>query len=449
MSPSVAAWEKAQERELARLRAPGGDREHLVEMLEMSALLELSRLTAAHLDLASYTQSVLDVITQFFAVDACTVALWVPGLPLLRATFGDAPDDDVLTGAVAGGEPQEVDGRHYFPLLLDGRVVGALAVTWADGPLSGRGFFAQAAHQLSTTLGILVEAERLRRQAATANALHLASSITSVEDEELDKLTSSLATLPNASGAQLSLLPALSIVPITCTAGLVDDALPFTERELTVDDTRLTVRLTWSLDPLPADLAAVEDVFGALVSSLMRAEQQRRLMEEVETDPLTGVGNRRRASRALSAALSRASRFGESVAVLAFDLDHFKQANDTYGHAVGDSVLQAFAQLLGHTGRGYDTVARMGGEEFILVCPATDAAGAARIAERARAETPTACAPWLDGWRQTVSIGIAVFPEAGEQPDRLLRAADEALYEAKRAGRDRAVVSSACHEPAH
>ena len=181
---------------------------------------------------------------------------------------------------------------------------------------------------------------------------------------------------------------------------------------------------------------------------MVRSETARQLHEQLEVDPLTGVGNRRRGSRALAAAISRAERHAESVSVLALDLDHFKQVNDQLGHPTGDAVLQRFAAMLAEEVRPYDTVVRSGGEEFLIICPTIDAVGARALALRLLARTPGLCSELLpDGLGQTVSIGIAVFPDAADYPDGLVRKADGALYEAKRAGRNAVMVAAVSDRP--
>ncbi len=129
---------------------------------------------------------------------------------------------------------------------------------------------------------------------------------------------------------------------------------------------------------------------------------------------------------------------------MALDLDHFKRVNDTLGHPVGDAVLQAFTNMMFDQVRAYDTVARMGGEEFAILCPGLDALEARAVAERIIEATPVVCAGALGRtFRQTVSIGIALFPDHGEFGDALLRKADAALYDAKKQGRNRVVVAGA------
>lgn len=125
------------------------------------------------------------------------------------------------------------------------------------------------------------------------------------------------------------------------------------------------------------------------------------------------------------------------MAVLLCDLDRFKSVNDVLGHEVGDQVLVRFADLLQRSVRAFDTVTRWGGEEFLVICPSCDQASAIIVAERLLAECPTATEDVLpETMRQTVSIGIAIYPETARNPEVLVRAADDALYLAKRSGRD-------------
>src|SRR5262249_22129164 len=139
----------------------------------------------------------------------------------------------------------------------------------------------------------------------------------------------------------------------------------------------------------------------------------------------------------------RAGRFGRTLAVLALDLDRFKDVNDRYGHTAGDGVLAEFARRLRGEIREVDFAFRHGGEEFIVLLPETDAAGAAVRAERLGAavrDTPVlvASAQSADPVRipVTVSIGVAVFPDHATTGPAVLAAAEDALYAAKMAGRD-------------
>ncbi|WP_433214361.1 diguanylate cyclase [Dactylosporangium sp. CS-047395] len=162
------------------------------------------------------------------------------------------------------------------------------------------------------------------------------------------------------------------------------------------------------------------------------------------TDPLTGLSNYRYLRESLRREVERASRFGRDLAVLCLDLDHFKEVNDTYGHAAGDAVLAEFARRLRAEIREVDFAFRQGGEEFVVLLPETDATGAAVLAERLgvavrRSPVLVVSATGSAPPRRipvTVSIGIAVFPHHGPTGAAVLEAADDALYAAKAGGRD-------------
>jgi diguanylate cyclase (GGDEF)-like protein len=163
-----------------------------------------------------------------------------------------------------------------------------------------------------------------------------------------------------------------------------------------------------------------------------------RLADVARTDPLTGLRNRRAYDEILETELARADRTGEPLSLVIGDLDHFKDVNDRFGHAAGDDVLQRVAALLERSGRRVDVAVRLGGEEFALLLPATDARGAMRVALRAgesfRREFRR------DAVAVTMSFGVASYPDHGSDAATLFKAADAALLAAKAQGRDRAVV---------
>jgi diguanylate cyclase (GGDEF)-like protein len=167
------------------------------------------------------------------------------------------------------------------------------------------------------------------------------------------------------------------------------------------------------------------------------------LASMVLSDPLTGCLNRRGFDQALAREVGRASRSGSALALLALDLDHFKLINDTHGHLLGDEVLRAAGALLNRACRTGDVVARTGGEEFTVLLPDTDAAGAFQFASRlcdlVRGHPFPPPAPGGDPIRVTTSIGVvAGAPEPRGDFTALFSArADVALYVAKRSGRDR------------
>lgn len=175
-----------------------------------------------------------------------------------------------------------------------------------------------------------------------------------------------------------------------------------------------------------------------LLSNLIWAIKLRRVNKQLlrasQTDRLTGLYNRAALDELLAKELERSERYGRTLSVVLIDLDQFKRVNDELGHLVGDRVLIAFADVLRATLRNYDTAGRWGGEEFLILCPETNAEQARVVAERICAATRVR--PFETGWRQTVSIGFAEL-RPRDSIDALLRRADEALYQAKNSGRDR------------
>jgi diguanylate cyclase (GGDEF)-like protein len=159
-------------------------------------------------------------------------------------------------------------------------------------------------------------------------------------------------------------------------------------------------------------------------------------------DWLTGIYNRRHFETLARAELARCQRYMRPLSILMLDVDHFKAINDRFGHAAGDRVLQTIAALCRGAKRDSDVVARLGGEEFALMLPETTEAAAVQLAERLRQQV-LECAPTVDGEKLdvTVSIGIAGASLRTSGIEALLRRADQALYEAKRKGRNRVVVS--------
>jgi diguanylate cyclase (GGDEF)-like protein len=154
---------------------------------------------------------------------------------------------------------------------------------------------------------------------------------------------------------------------------------------------------------------------------------------EARIDSLTGLANRRALEEILAAEISRAQRFTHQLAIVLLDLDRFKEINDSFGHAAGDVMLRAVSRLLTSLARQGDTVARWGGEEFVVVLPETDLAGAQRFAERLRR---TIEAHSIGDMHTSASCGVAtMLPE--DSVEELLGAADQALYQAKSNGRNR------------
>lgn len=196
---------------------------------------------------------------------------------------------------------------------------------------------------------------------------------------------------------------------------------------------------------LPAT-SVLASKLGALRSRL--CAQRNELTEALATiqelairDELTGLVNRRHAQQLLEDEARRSERSAEPFSIALIDLDHFKRINDVHGHAGGDAVLKAFADEARHTVRACDVIARWGGEEFLLIMPATDARSALLAVERVRRRVEQLHV--LDGAIGsgiTLSAGVAEHL-AGERVADVLARADEALYRAKGTGRNRVIVA--------
>jgi two-component system cell cycle response regulator len=168
-------------------------------------------------------------------------------------------------------------------------------------------------------------------------------------------------------------------------------------------------------------------------------------MEMAITDGLTGLHNRRYLERHLATLVLQAIGRSKPLSVLVLDIDHFKAINDTYGHAAGDDVLREISRRLRKAVRGIDLACRMGGEEFVIAMPDTDAALALLVSERLRqkiAREPFQIADSGAALAVTVSIGVSSLISSEDVPKALLKRADEALYRAKRAGRNRVAAAA-------
>jgi diguanylate cyclase (GGDEF)-like protein len=185
------------------------------------------------------------------------------------------------------------------------------------------------------------------------------------------------------------------------------------------------------------ELAQLAGTFNAMADKLARSQA---LLRELSThDSLTGLLNYRELHRQLADEAERSRRYGRPFSLVMLDIDHFKAVNDTYGHLAGDKALRALAALIRQEVRPTDVVARYGGEEFVLVLPETAGPGAMTLAERLRVHVAghavTVAADHTIS--MTVSIGVASCPDGANAAQKLLSAADQALYAAKSAGRNR------------
>ena len=169
-------------------------------------------------------------------------------------------------------------------------------------------------------------------------------------------------------------------------------------------------------------------------------------MEMAVTDALTGLHNRRYMTSQLQALVGRAAQGGAQVAALVLDIDHFKSVNDSFGHDAGDEVLVEFAVRLATNVRAVDLPCRMGGEEFVVVMPGASLEDAGRVAERIRRDVASAPFRVMGGKEQitiTISIGVSATTGDGDTPEGLLKRADEGVYEAKAAGRNKVIAKAA------
>lgn len=172
------------------------------------------------------------------------------------------------------------------------------------------------------------------------------------------------------------------------------------------------------------------------------AVYEQRLIEMNMKDGLTGIYNRRFLNTRLRKEIDRTRRYRNALSLVMFDLDHFKVVNDTYGHLFGDYILQALTALIGNLIRSTDVLVRYGGEEFCCILPDTDLNQAAVIAERCRrvVEENLFHSQKITV-RITISVGIAQVIEAIDTPEKLIGQADQALYAAKKSGRNRVVLA--------
>jgi diguanylate cyclase (GGDEF)-like protein len=197
-----------------------------------------------------------------------------------------------------------------------------------------------------------------------------------------------------------------------------------------VEDGDITPSFVLGVDKRPDDLTLLANSFESMRS---------RLAEQIGTDPLTGCLNRRALESRLRAEWRQAKRRNSTVTVLAIDLDHFKNINDTRGHPFGDIVLQELAGIMKATARDTDAVARHGGDEFVIVLPDTGWEGALTFAERLRRQVDDfTFGAETAGIRITISVGVALARGTDPiSPEMLLHEADRSLYKAKSGGRNR------------
>lgn len=240
--------------------------------------------------------------------------------------------------------------------------------------------------------------------------------------------------------SQLRSLERTRFLPILLIAEQGDDDMIVRALDLGVTD-----YLMRPVDPNELLARSLTQIRRKRYNDRLRASVKQTI-ELAVTDGLTGLHNRRYLDSHLKLLIDRSLARGRQMSICMTDIDRFKLINDTYGHDVGDAVLREFASRLRTAVRGADLACRYGGEEFVLVMPDTSAETAAAVAERLRMTIEQEPFRLSDGGvplQVTASIGIASLLPQGDTPDTLLKRADNALYEAKRAGRNRVVAAAA------
>lgn len=203
-------------------------------------------------------------------------------------------------------------------------------------------------------------------------------------------------------------------------------------------------RLALTISVIVPLIVAAPVAYAGFTLLLKVVESKRRIEKLSRTDELTNLYNRRYFMELARRELALGARYGTPVAMLMLDMDDFKRVNNSFGHKAGDEVLLACAHIVEGTIRLTDIIGRYGGDEFLVLAPNTDSAGAGELAERIRlafAKTPILAAE--QAVHLTVSIGAVSAEGRASSMDELLQAADHALYQAKHQGRNRIVMASA------
>lgn len=198
----------------------------------------------------------------------------------------------------------------------------------------------------------------------------------------------------------------------------------------TVEEGELSLPLELTRARFPDDLTLLARAFDSMRNGLA---------EQIGTDPLTGCMNRRALEARVRSDWRHAKRRGSQLAIVALDVDHFKQINDTRGHPVGDVVLHQVAGIMKSTARDTDAVSRFGGDEFVILLPDTGWQGALTFAERLRRRVDDfTFGPPGQPMALTISVGVALARGSDPlSPEELLKEADRSLYKAKQQGRNR------------
>jgi diguanylate cyclase (GGDEF)-like protein/PAS domain S-box-containing protein len=208
----------------------------------------------------------------------------------------------------------------------------------------------------------------------------------------------------------------------------------FTHKDGTMVPVAFVSTPIWQDDKVIGSVCAFHDITGRKKAQEELQKANELLEHRASTDVLTGIFNRLKFNDLLEAEIQRTMRHNSPLSLIMFDVDHFKKVNDTYGHHVGDDVLKDVTRIVNDKLRKYDFFARWGGEEFIILTPYNNLESARHLAERLRESI--AEYPFAHGGRVTCSFGVAEFGE-GDDSDTLPQRVDDALYKAKKSGRNK------------
>jgi len=320
--------------------------------------------------------------------------------------------------------------------IADGRLDQRVELRGSDEFAEVGEAFNEMADQLQSRLA---ELELERRRAREANARFGAALAATLDSEQLLRIV--VETAVEATGANGGIVVRPDGTHARAgdpDAGAQRIAFPLRAGRSDFGSLVLTGD---SFDADQVETAGLLAVQAAV--ALDNARLHRMVERQALLDGLTGLANRRSVEDSMRMELARAARFSDRFCFVLADLDDFKQVNDRFGHPTGDDALRFFAHTLTETAREMDVAGRWGGEEFALVLPGTDAEGGRHLAERARAAFAEREMQAEDGSRVslTASFGVASYPEEGSLDD-LIAAADAALYEAKRSGKNRVAVAA-------
>jgi len=373
-------------------------------------------------------------------------------LPDVISFWGHLP---LLLGVMEVGEPRGASASHAvgsIQQLLSAASIGSLIVIPLSYASRRLGVLVLCSRSTRLTSDWLLLSETVACSLGFAVALAETSSQLAKTEKRFQGIADSTTEgilVCDAAGqvtyANAALLRLVDAPSSEVIGRAIDEVIPFLGHSAESGQGTLT-RGDGTTIPAEATARTVEDPLGQpsrvyVVRDLSERLRLSQVAWLATHDALTGLYNRHRFEEGLAHRLSESRRYGTNCAVLLLDIDHFKLINDTYGHQAGDSVLTAVARVLRTATRESDVPARLGGDEFVVLLPQAGLdqarACAVKLLERVRQLNPT-----YQGWSLpvSISIGVAVFPQHGENAESLVTSADDALYRAKRAGRNQICV---------